>query len=426
VAGPNALVVGLGTTGVAAADLLQRHGWQVCFSERRSAAEADPAAVSRARDHGWTCHFDGHRAEHFLACGLVVLSPGVPIDLPVLAECRARGIEVISEIELARRHLPGKLVTVTGTKGKSSTVAVVEAVLAAAGNLDFELGGHIRKPLSACSPARDLIVAELACYQMEAIERFTSDIHVVTNVFPDHQDRYPDFRTYFDLKTRICRAQIPGQVCILPEELRGWAVQAGVKSRVLTFSLNEETDEGCRFDAAGQVIHYRSGGDRRSFSTRSTGLIGGAENLMAGVMVAIRLGIGDEVIQRALDGLRPLKHRMETIFDDGRLRIIDDAGCNNAPALLYLLDHVAGPVRLLTLMDAADLDVLPDRVQVTRLPAQGLEEHLSPVVAGLLAELKRDGGTLVYAPGVPIRSADPAAYMERFGAAVRAALPADL
>ena len=412
-------MVGLAETGLAAGGLLLRLGWEVSYSEQRPQAAVDPAAIESARARGQACHFGGHRLENFLPCALVVLSPGVPAGLPVLAECRARGIEVIGEIELARRHLPGTLVTVTGTKGKSSTVAVVEAILREAGNLDFEVGGHIRRPLSDCSPGRDVIVAELACYQMEAIERFSSDIHVVTNVFPDHTDRYPDFQDYFDLKTRICLAQGPGQVCILPEDLRAWAVQAGVESRVLTFSMTEETEEGCRFDAAEQIIHYRSSDDRRRFSTRGVGLIGNRENLMAAVIVGVRLGIADEVIQRALDGLRPLPHRMETIRDDGRVRIVDDSACNNAPALRHLLDQLAGPVRLLTLNREFDVEAFAGRVRVTRLDREELERRLAPVLQDLLAELERDGGTLVYAPGVPIAGGDPAAYLELFAGAVR-------
>jgi UDP-N-acetylmuramoylalanine--D-glutamate ligase len=412
-------VVGLAETGLAAGELLLRHGWEVSYSEQRPRSAVDAAAVEAARARGQACHFGGHRPENFLPCERIVLSPGVPAGLPVLAECRARGIEVIGEIELARRHLPGKLVTVTGTKGKSSTVAVIEAILRAQGDIDFEVGGHACKPLSACSPARDVIVAELACYQMEAIERFFSDIHVVTNVFPDHTDRYPDFRAYFDLKTRICLAQGPGQVCVLPEELRAWAAQARVTSRVLTFSMTEETEEGCRFDAAGQVIHYRSGDDRRRFSTRGVGLIGNRENLMAAVIVGVRMGIADEVIQSALDGLRPLPHRMETIHDDGRVRIVDDSACNNAPALGHLLDQLAGPVRLLTLNCAFDVEAFAGRVRVTRLGRDELERRLAAVLQELLPELERDGGTLVYAPGVPIAGGDPAAYMALFADAVR-------
>lgn len=422
--GRRALVVGLAGTGLAAAALLQREGWQVSVSERREAGAVDPAVRAQAAAAGWTCHFGGHRPEVFAACDLVVLSPGVPVTLPVLDDCRRRGIPVIGEIELARRHLPGTLVTVTGTKGKSSTVAALAGLLAAAGRA-FAVGGHANQPLSACAPGSPLVVAELACYQMEALDAFTSDLHVVTNIFPDHADRYPDFAAYFDLKVRLCRGQRPDQCCVLPQELAAWAEQAGVRSRVLTFSTSEPVERGCWLDAAGDAVHYRDGDDRRRFALDASRLRGHQANLLAAVAAAVRLGVPDEAIARGLAELQPPPHRLQVIHDDGRLRVVDDGACNNAAAVghaLAGLSGLAGPVCLLTLAPEPGATSPGGQVRVIRLQREGLESRLAVAVREQLDMLAGTGGTLLWAPGVPLREADPQAYLGLFAAAVRAAL----
>lgn len=417
--GRRAIVVGLARTGLAAAALLHRHGWSVAFSERRPEERLDPADVAHAAAAGWARHCGGHRVEVLAACDLVVLSPGVPAGLPELDACRARGIPVIGEVELARRHLPGTLVTVTGTKGKSSTVAVLSGILEAAG-IDHEVGGHAGQPLSACDPARQVIVAELACYQMEALDAFTPDIHVVTNVMPDHQDRYPDFRDYFDLKVRLCRAQGPAQACVLPGELRAWAARAGVRSRVATFAPAPPAaaGAGCWYDAqAGEVVH-RDGDSERRYRHDASVRAGNLENVLAAVAAARALGVDDAAIAAALREPRALRHRCETIRDDGRVRIVDDSACNNEAALAHVIGRIPGPVRVLTLGEGRPPRAAGGRVRLVRLAREGLAQSLGPALRAQLADLPPEGGTILWAPAVPIAAADPAAYLELFAAAV--------
>lgn len=417
-----AIVVGLAASGLAAGRLLQRQGWRVVVSERRAESAVEPLVLAQARAAGWECHFGGHDVDVLASGRLVVLSPGVPACLPELAECRRRGIPVIGEVELAGRCLRGRLVTVTGTKGKSSTVAVLAAILGQAGDIDFEVGGHAGLPLSACDPDRALVVAELACYQMEALDTFCPDIHVVTNVFPDHQDRYPDFAAYFDLKTRLCRAQQAGQCSILPAALLDWATGAGLRGRVLAFSGEREVAEGAWLDAGRGLVHCRLAGKRRRFTLPPGVLRGHGENILAAVLAALEIGVGEAAIAAALAALRAPRHRLQVIHDDGYVRLVDDGACNNGPALRHLLSSLDGAVRLLTLNGDEDLDLEGGRVCVTRLQREGLEQALAPALRAQLGALPAGGGTVAWAPGVPVRADDPQAYLELFATAAATAL----
>src|SRR6202171_573188 len=207
VEGMRVTVAGAARSGLAAAELLARRGAQVTVSDIRS--EMTERALSDAL--GVTFELGGHKEQTFVEADLVVLSPGVPPELPVLAAARRRGVPVIGEVELASRWLLGRMIAITGTKGKSTTTALTGRMLEAAG-FKVTVGGNIGLPLSAqvsASTPDTLHVVETSSFQLEQIETFHPWIAAMLNFSPDHLDRHPNIEAYAAAKARIFANQDP-------------------------------------------------------------------------------------------------------------------------------------------------------------------------------------------------------------------------
>src|SRR5882762_9162498 len=198
-------VAGAARSGLAAAELLARRGARVTLSESRAVApETEPLKALGVR-----LELGGHHTETFTDADLVVLRPGVPPEQPAVQAARDRGVPVIAEIELASRWLEGRVIAITGTKGKSTTTALTGRMLEA-GGFKVTVGGNIGSPLSAqvsASTPDTLHVVETSSFQLEQIETFRPWIAVMLNFSPDHLDRHPDVAAYGSAKARIFENQ---------------------------------------------------------------------------------------------------------------------------------------------------------------------------------------------------------------------------
>src|SRR6267378_641317 len=206
-------VAGAARSGLAAAELLARRGARVTLSEsRRDAPETEPLKAL-----GVTLELGGHRMETFTDADLVVLSPGVPPEQPAVQAARDRGVPVIAEIELAFRWLQGRVIAITGTKGKSTTTALTGRILETAG-FKVTVGGNIGAPLSAQvsqSTPDTFHVVETSSFQLEQIDTFHPWIAVMLNFSPDHLDRHPNVEAYAAAKARIFENQDAGDFAVI-------------------------------------------------------------------------------------------------------------------------------------------------------------------------------------------------------------------
>jgi UDP-N-acetylmuramoylalanine--D-glutamate ligase len=194
VEGRKVTVVGAARSGIAAAELLKARGADVTLSE----AKASFPDAERLRAAGVGLELGGHDASTLLASDLVVLSPGVPLETPVVQQARTAGVPVIGEIELASRWLKGRIVAITGTKGKSTTTTLTARMLAASG-LAASAGGNIGVPLSSqvdTSTPETLHVIEVSSFQLETIDTFHPWIAALLNFSADHLDRHADLESY--------------------------------------------------------------------------------------------------------------------------------------------------------------------------------------------------------------------------------------
>src|ERR1039458_833705 len=206
--GKRVLVVGLGKSGVASALFMKAHGARVTVSDTKSGDELRNE-IPVLLDHGITVETGGHGDRTFRGQDLIVVSPGVPFDAPQLAQARTLGENVIGEIELAARFLPGPIAAITGANGKTTTTSLAGEIIAA-GKFPVLVGGNIGTPaITFVDQAKPetWIVLEVSSFQLETIVDFRPRIAIVLNITPDHLDRHKTFANYVNAKARIFENQ---------------------------------------------------------------------------------------------------------------------------------------------------------------------------------------------------------------------------
>src|SRR6266446_2304151 len=240
------LVVGLGKSGVASALFLKAHGARVTVSDTKSGDELRNE-IPVLLDHGITVETGGHGERTFRGQDLIVVSPGVPVDAAQLVQARALGESVIGEIELAAQFLPGPIVAITGSNGKTTTTSLTGEILTG-GGLPTLVGGNIGTPaISLVHSAKPdtSIVLEISSFQLETIETFRPKVAVILNITPDHLDRHRTFETYVEAKTQIFENQQADDFSVLnADDSSCVPLAARTKAQVFWFSRKKEVDHG--------------------------------------------------------------------------------------------------------------------------------------------------------------------------------------
>ena len=259
VRGKRVTVVGAARSGVAAAELLVRRGATVTLTDVRDRLDDE----DRLRAAGVDLELGGHHASTFTGVDLIVTSPGVPYRQPFIEAARHTGIPVIGELELASRWLRGKVVAITGTKGKSTTTTLTGRMLEAGGHRVL-VGGNIGHALSAQvdeSTENTIHVIETSSFQLETADTFHPWIAVLLNFSPDHLDRHATVEEYSAAKTRIFAQQESEDWAVLnADDNATLAMAAGGRARQLLFSMRGELSEGIVVD--GEAIVRRSAAGR--------------------------------------------------------------------------------------------------------------------------------------------------------------------
>jgi len=331
-------VAGAARSGIAAAELLARRGARVTLSDTRGAVpEAEPL-----RALGVHLELGGHTSATFTGADLVVLSPGVPPDQPVVQAARARGVPVIAEIELASRWLQGRVIAITGTKGKSTTTALTGRILETAG-FKVTVGGNIGAPLSAQvseSTPDTLHVVEASSFQLEQIETFHPWIAVMLNVSPDHLDRHPGVAQYAAAKARIFENQDAGDWAVINADDPG-VLELARRGRAATrlFARRNAIPAGTVIDG-GWIVERASAGDRRLVPLVAVHLLGPhlVGDVMAAATVGAIAGATPASMTAAVDGFHGLEHAMELVADIGGVRFVNDSKATNVESALRSIE----------------------------------------------------------------------------------------
>jgi len=329
VTGKRVVVVGGGRSGVAAALLLRDRGAGVTLTDVRTeipdAARLEAAAV--ALELGY------HDSRTLRHADLIVTSPGVPWRLPILEDAREAGVPVIGEVELASRWLRGRIIAITGTKGKSTTTTLVGRMLQAAG-LPVGVGGNIGQALTLQVPASTpatFHVVELSSFQLEGIDTFHPWIAALLNFSPDHLDRYASVDEYAAAKQRIFANQDATDWTVVNADDEAAVELARVSpARCAWFGLDTHPEEGVT--VSGPFICEVTGASTRSLvPLTAVRLIG--RHLLADVVAATAIarlaGVAADAMVRAIEGFHGLEHAMELVAEHQGVRFVNDSKATN-------------------------------------------------------------------------------------------------
>jgi len=332
VEGRHVVVVGAARSGLAAAELLRKRGARVTLSEARPSFD-ESAALAAA---GVRIETGGHQEATLAAADLVVVSPGVPMEQPAFEAARARGVEIIGELEMAWRWLKGTVIAVTGTKGKSTTTTLIGRMLSAAGR-HVLVGGNIGVPVSAQveeSTDRTLHVVEVSSFQLATTTTFRPWIALWLNLSDDHLDRHASFQEYGDAKARIFANQVPSDFAVVNADDPAVATYSGQSFATrVWFSLTGTVNEGYVING-GWIGRKRASAFERLVPVSAVRLPGAhlLGNVVAAVAVANLAGAGAGPMEQAVRGFTGLEHVMEPAGAIGKVQFVNDSKATNVGA----------------------------------------------------------------------------------------------
>ena len=392
------LVVGLGKSGVAAAIFLKDRGARVSVSDAKTEDQL-PSAIPALLDKGIAVETGGHSERTFRDQDLIVVSPGVPSDVPQLQKARAQGIPIVGEVELASRFLKGHIIAITGSNGKTTTTALAGGVIGM-GGYEVLVGGNIGTPaisLVSESTSDTYNVLEISSFQLESIETFHPEIAVVLNITPDHLDRHHSFDAYVLAKARLFENQTAEDHAVLNADDLTCAGLAGkTRARVHWFSRKKEVERGA-FARDGQIL-WREENDEQEVMPVSSITLKGAhnlENVLAAVCVGRIVGCEPHRIRRAVEEFKAVEHRLEYVTTIRGVEYYNDSKATNVDATIKALQSFPANIHIILggKDKGSDYSVLKNllrarakRVYTIGAAAEKIESQIAGVAPVLRAE----------------------------------------
>lgn len=347
-------IIGLARSGRSAARLARARGHDVFASDAGSSPEVQ-AAAAEVRALGGVAETGGHTVTQLAACDLLVLSPGVPPTASILSESAITRVHRVSELEFAFRELRSPVVAITGTNGKSTTTALTAHLLVTSG-FDAPAAGNIGTALSdvALRPDRpDWVVVEASSFQLADIDTFAPRIGVLTNLSPDHLDRYPSVDAYYADKARLFSNATRTSIWVLNAEdaaansLPGEAVGSRRVFRVNTLIGAQE--EGGWIDEAGHLCIRIARTETRLLHQTELRVLGehNRANALAAAVAAVSAGASTEAVAEGLRTFGGLEHRLEVVADTDGILWVNDSKATNIGSTIVALRSMDRPVVLL-------------------------------------------------------------------------------
>lgn len=335
VTGKKVLVFGSGISGIGAVKLLEDHGAEVVLYDGNESL--DQASLREQLGEKTTIVL-GEFPEHLLEeLELVVLSPGVPTDLPVILAMKEHGIQVIGEVELAYAFGKGDVLAITGTNGKTTTTSLLGEIMKCHQEEVFVIG-NIGNPYTVAASQmteRSVAVAEMSSFQLESIETFRPKVSAILNFTPDHLNRHHTMEAYVEAKKQIAKNQTAEDYCVLNyEDERTKAFGEEVKAQVLYFSSAHKLERGIYLDD-GKMI-YKNPEEVIVCHVDELQILGihNYENVMAAVAMAAVYGVPMDTIRKAILAFKGVEHRIEYVTEkDGVVYYNDSKGTNPDAAI---------------------------------------------------------------------------------------------
>jgi UDP-N-acetylmuramoylalanine--D-glutamate ligase len=348
--GKRVLVVGLGKSGVASALFLKAQGARVTVSDTKSGDELRNE-IPVLLDHGITVETGGHGERTFRGQDMIVVSPGVPVDAPPLVQARALGENVMGEIELAAQFLPGPIVAITGSNGKTTTTTLAGEIMTAA-SFSALVGGNIGTPaisLAAHAKPETVVVLEVSSFQLETIQTFRPKVAVVLNVTPDHLDRHRTLEVYVDAKARIFENQEGSDFAVLnADDPTCVTMAARTRAQVFWFSRQKEVLQGA-WVRDGNIVFRDRAGQKEIMQVSEIPLKGAhnLENVLAAVCAGALMGCAPEKIRQAVRDFKAVEHRLEFVATIRGVDYYNDSKATNVDATIKALESFPANIHLI-------------------------------------------------------------------------------
>lgn len=339
------VVLGGGESGVGAAVLAQKEGFEVFLSDKGTIQEKYKNTL---KSKGIDFEEKQHSLEKIFEANEVIKSPGIPDSVKMIQDLKSKGIPVISEIEFASRFTKAKIIAITGSNGKTTTTSLIYHILKHEG-FNVGLGGNIGKSFAwqVAEEAFDFYVLELSSFQLDGIISFRPDIAVLLNVTPDHLDRYEyKMQNYVDSKFRITMNQTEDDFFIYSQddyEIEKELKNKKIKAKRRPFSLNTEIDEGAF--ATDKEIIINTIDDTITMKIDDLALQGkhNVANSMAAGIAAKLLKVRKESLKNSLSNFEAVEHRLEKVLTIHGINFINDSKATNVNATYYALDSMESP-----------------------------------------------------------------------------------
>ena len=369
--GKRVTVFGLNRSGIAAAKLLYSQGAVVTLTDTRSrealSAEIEALKVSpdpnkaqtvnsRLADpcNPYRTYFSGHPLECITDADLIVVSPGVPLDIPILCEARARNLPILAELEIAASVCPATLVAITGTKGKSTTTLLTAAILKSSGRFpNVRVAGNIGVPLAAevqNLTRQDIVVVEASSFQLESTVTFHPRVSVVLNLSRDHLDRHGTMSSYREAKQKISDNQTTTDWIVLnasDASVKDFAVSTAAEAVYFTDKgVPENLSFSGTFREGAELFAQRNGTREKICHIVDLPLPGAhnVQNVLAAIAVGRIFGVTGAEIREALqcfDRSHPaLFHAFELVRTVEGVRFINDSKATNVAAVKAALESL--------------------------------------------------------------------------------------
>ena len=344
------VVLGGGISGYGSAILARKKGFDVLLSDSGRIADRYKAKLDQ-----WEVPYEegGHTEERILAATEVIKSPGIPESAPIVRKIREAGIPVISEIEFAGRYIGrARCICITGSNGKTTTTSLIYKIMRDAG-MNVALGGNIGESFaySVATGSYDWYVLELSSFQLDGMYRFRAHIGVLTNITPDHLDRYDHcFQNYVDAKMRITQNMTS----------RDWFIYSGddetiwaqlprydLRMHQLPFAARNAVASGAgdaflldgRFTATAGKASVEIDTDRMQIKG-----LHNAYNAMAAALATLAAGVDPEQVSRSIYDFAPVEHRLEPVAERGGVLWLNDSKATNVDSVWYALEGMKRPV----------------------------------------------------------------------------------
>lgn len=341
------LVSGVAKSGISAAYLLKKLGANVTIQDAKTEDKLGDV-VTELKNNGITLFLGANPDDIIEDMDILVMSPGVPTDLPFVNKARENNIPVIGEIELAYMFCKSPIIGITGTNGKTTTTTLVGDICKAYYNNTFVVGniGNPFADITLDTTNDGAVVAELSSFQLETIKEFTPKVSAVLNITPDHLNRHHTLENYIAAKERVFENQTADDYCILNYNDETTKAMANkTKAKVIFFSLNNSLEEGIYSD--DKSIYIKTlGYDQKVVDIDELKILGGhnVENAMAAIGCSIALGVPMDIVVKVLKAFTAVEHRIEYVTTVNDIEFYNDSKGTNPDASIKAVEAMKRPI----------------------------------------------------------------------------------